>query len=171
VIALLVLQLAIAAPVAARDTTGHVDMRIGQSITLGVNTAGAKWSSGNPTIASVTTKGVVSAKAAGYATITATDVTRKATIRVCVTASDQEQIPWKIKSIKTPLIGESRMWPGTQRQIVAHIQLVASPDMGPCVHWILDRESSEFGRIDRAGVVHSSRTVRDVKAFIGPRLP
>jgi hypothetical protein len=170
------LQLAIAAPVASRDTAGHVDVRVGQQVVFTLSSHGnpltsAKWSSANPSVASISAKGVLTARARGYATITAAAGTQKATTRVCVTSLEQEALPWKIKSTTTSIAGETRLRPGAQRQAIAHVQLVTSPDWGPCVHWSLDRDASEFARIDRAGVLHSSRSVRDVKAFIGPRLP
>lgn len=179
-IAALILQLAIVAPVAPRDTTGHVDMRVGQSFTLGVNgSIAVKWSSGNSAVASVSVKGLVTAKARGYATITATTGAEKATIRACVVNAGVEfellTVAERSVSIDTVpftlATGQSRQLLG-----VAQLRTTSPTEWGECRHWYLTSDSRRWATIDRRGLVHfNGDSARYAKlawgAMIGPSVP
>lgn len=173
----LILQLAIVAPVSPRDTAGHVDLKIGQTITLAVNQPIAiKWSSGNPTVASVSTKGVVTAKARGYATITAATATARTTIRACVTDVDVELLTPKQIAASVVTKHEPRIRQGYGTQMIARARFRTSPDWGSCTHWFVDDRTARFASIDRGGLLTAIQqthadTFAVVGAAIGPRIP
>lgn len=68
-------------------------LTVGQAVQFSTNVNGAKWSSSNPAIASVTSTGSVTAKAAGTVTIRAQKGPQKATATVSVTAAQPQPAP------------------------------------------------------------------------------
>lgn len=182
----LMLQLAIVAPVAPHDTAGHVDLYAGQSLTLAVRHDSAwpvVWKSGNSTIVSVSTKGVLLAKQRGTTTLTAIRHGDTARTRVCVANTVRDTIPWVQVTASTnaaapitSLIGF--MLPA--KSTLSHQQLTASTQLTPstlsaswlsCVHWTLDSASATYATISRSGLLRSPRSVSQVLATIGPSIP
>lgn len=167
------LPIEIVGPVQPRDTSDHVDLLVGQTETLTVRSSDtlvvARWSSGNPTVVPIgTNSGVVRGLKRGYGTITASAGGSTTTIRVCVTDVARDSIPARAISVST---GASLPSPSTgQLQMLAHVQMRATPDWGPCVHWSVVDEDTAFARVDRRGVLTTPKTARFI-ATIGPSVP
>lgn len=168
-------------PVIAGDTSTHVDLfktRTAQLRSIALSIRGdtmrepVKWSSGNTAVASISTSGVVTAKKRGYATITATVAGISGRLRVCVTDRERESLTWSVLSNRVTFNRE-RLQPRQTMLATAHVTLKpgGATQWGECVHWQLDSASREFARIDRAGVLHSSRSVANIYAAVGPSLP
>lgn len=162
--------LSVSHPITDGDTLGHLDLKVGQKVPLTASRADSvKWSSGNTKVATVTTKGIVTAKARGYATITATRGTLKTTVRACVTATDQEVWPWTVNLLGVRLLHESRLRQFFRDSIVATFQVIPATNWGPCVHYTLDSASARFATIDRAGLLRSKQSVRGLLVASGPK--
>jgi len=179
-----VARLQIIVPMPDRDTANHVDLKVGSSAALLVRAFDArgsrlaspvvKWSSSNSAVVSVSSAGVVAGRKRGYGTITAAAGTVKASIRGCVAATDREELAWReVSRIVIP--GQSLLYQGSTLQHEQDVQLAVTGQTawGECVHWTVDRIAGVYyqATISRSGLLRASRSVGDIKAYIGPAVP
>jgi hypothetical protein len=176
-------------PAKANDTTDHVDLLVATSVPL--SAIGARrsvtWASSNPAVVRVSSSGGLSARARGYATITARSGTRAATLQACVTAeplhelSNPEGIPGNTMTVTlTKTIADTgHAQAGYIMPLRATEPLDGTIVPNKCVHYVLSTGplipvlDPRVISISRHGVVTAPTAVREfyISASIGPKIP
>ncbi len=170
-------------PVTPRDSAGHLDLLVGQAETLSVtvhDTLGAivakptvSWSSGNTSVASVS-KGVVTAKAVGYATITATSGGVKSTVRACVSPGLADTLVWTTRNAASGVATMSFVLPkGSRHAFVTIYTLgVVGTQWGTCVHWAITSPHVPLTTVTHSGILLvADSTFPYLVAAVGPVVP
>lgn len=167
------------------DTATHVDLVVGRTVTIGVRAFGfdgrpvgltaaqVKWTTGNAGVAKVTNAGVVTARARGYATLTAIVGSVGQSVRACVATTDRELVPIaQTAGVLVPGLATIRARSTLPMSARLSFKTTGSTQWGPCAHWSIDESSRAWASIDRSGNLRASRmgTIGTVAASIGPRV-
>jgi hypothetical protein len=155
--------------VAPGHSQSHVDLMIGDTARLAAHSdenAKVTWRSGNPTVASVSSTGRVTARKRGYATIRAIAGGDTATIRACVTAVPAETLAAPALRSKHPVVRLLRdtvhLGPFTtskdawfsflrpeQTSGILIDSLAPTTQWGPCLHWFSNTEGVTVDGVGR----------------------
>lgn len=153
----------------------HVDLVVRDTLRLvaavdGVTVA-ASWKSGG-TAASVTTRGLVTAKQRGYTTITATYVGQSASVRACVTDSASVVFTVAIDKVSPVLHSPIERGAAYRAGLVTHWKPVSPSGYslwGSCVHWWIEAGDVTNAKLaDGWLALGESRGAYTVRAGAGP---
>jgi len=164
-----------------RDTTGHLDLQMGQqrivqadaldSLGQPIPQRTISWSSGDTTIVRIERlTGLVTAKNRGWATITAKSGGKQASLTVCVSEHNREELRTTEASRKV-VPGAAQVIAGRSTiQEYAVIQLKPVGFLPRCVHWTV---GVPYASITKTGLLTTTQSipVGQVAAWIGPSIP